>query len=162
MLPGAYLSDPGVVVRHAAPVGADALSQLRGAYVLLLEDDREARRAIEDLLDDWGVIHAGGATLEELAPEVEAAGRIPDALITDFRLPGQLSGAACVQELRRLIGATVPAIIVTGESDLASVRAVMPPDTALLQKPFDEAAFVLPLLEAVVRARRAESLHIDL
>ena len=161
LLPGAPLSDPGVVVRHALPVGSDALSQLRGAYVLLLEDDREARRAIEDLLDDWGVIHASGATLEELAPEVEAAGRTPDALITDFRLPGQLSGAACVQELRRLIGETVPAVIVTGESDLASVRALMPPETALLQKPFDEAAFALPLLEAVARARRAESLQID-
>jgi len=160
LLPGAHLSDPGVVVRHALPVGADALSQLRGAYVLLLEDDREARRAIEDLLDDWGVVHASGATLEELIPEVEAAGRTPDVLVTDFRLPGQLSGAACVQELRRLIGETVPAVIVTGESDLASVRAVMPPDTALLQKPFEEAAFALPLLEAVMRARRAESLQI--
>jgi CheY-like chemotaxis protein/anti-sigma regulatory factor (Ser/Thr protein kinase) len=159
-LPGAHLSDPGVVVRQALPVGADALAQLRGAYVLLLEDDREARRAIEDLLDDWGVVHASGATLEELIPEVEAAGRAPDALVTDFRLPGQLSGAACVQELRRLIGETVPAVIVTGESDLASVRAVMPPDTALLQKPFEEAAFALPLLEAVMRARRAESLQI--
>ena len=159
-LPGAHLSDPGVVVRQALPVGADALAQLRGAYVLLLEDDREARRAIEDLLDDWGVVHASGATLEELIPEVEAAGRTPDVLVTDFRLPGQLSGAACVQELRRLIGETVPAVIVTGESDLASVRAVMPPDTALLQKPFEEAAFALPLLEAVMRARRAESLQI--
>jgi CheY-like chemotaxis protein/nitrogen-specific signal transduction histidine kinase len=161
LLPGVHLSEPGVVVRHALALGPDALGQLRGAYVLLLEDDREARRAIEDLLDDWGVIHASGASLEELIPEVEASARTPDALVTDFRLPGQLTGAACVQELRRLIGETVPAVIVTGESDLAAVRAVMPPDTALLQKPFEETAFAQPLLEAVARARRAESEQID-
>ena len=158
LLPGSSLSDPRVVLRAPEPLEEGSLCALQGAYVLVLEDDRDARRAIQELLDDWGVVHVGAATLEELLPEAASAGRPPDALITDFRLPGQLSGAACVQELRLALGESFPAIIVTGESDLASVREVMPADTTLLPKPFEMAALARPLLMAVERARRAESL----
>lgn len=158
LLPGSSLSDPRVVLRAPEPLEEDSLRALQGAYVLVLEDDRDARRAIQELLDDWGVVHVGAATLEELLPEALSAGRPPDALITDFRLPGQLSGAACVHELRLALGESFPAIIVTGESDLASVREVMPADATLLPKPFEMPALARPLLMAVERARRAESL----
>lgn len=157
-LPGVSLSAPREVRAERDSLGAESLRTLKGAYVLVLEDDRDARRAIQELLDHWGVVHASAATLEELLPEAQTAGRPPDALITDFRLPGQLTGAGCVQELRRLLDEDFPAIIVTGESDLASVRGVMPADAVLLPKPFDAASLAVPLLAAVERARRAESL----
>lgn len=157
-LPGMLLSDRSTVVEMRRDLDADMLRLLRGGYVLVLEDDWDARRAIEELLDDWGVLYVSGATLEELLPEALNASRPPDALITDFRLPGRLTGVGCVQELRRLLKQDFPAVIITGESDLASVREAMPTDAVLLPKPFDSHALAAPLLAAVQRARRAESI----
>lgn len=157
-LPGASLGAPCTVHSQTAKLGAESLDVLAGAYVMVLEDDSDARRAILELLEDWGIVHASGSTLEELLFAVQIAARPPDALITDFRLPGQLTGAGCIEELRRLLGSNFPAIIVTGESDLVAVREVMPADVTLLPKPFDSHALAAPLLAAVQRARRAESI----
>lgn len=159
-LPGAWLRDPGVAEAECTPLPEQALEVLQGAYVLVLEDDRDARRAILELLDDWGVLHASGATFEELVQEVQSDGRSPDALITDFRLPGPLNGSQCVTELRRILDEHFPAVVVTGESDPGAIRKTLPADTLLLQKPFDVAALAAPLIEAVKRARRAESVGI--
>lgn len=157
-LPGASLGAPREVHSQPRKLEAKALQLLAGAYVMVLEDDSDARRAILELLDDWGVVHASGSTFEELLADAQTAARPPDALITDFRLPGQLTGAGCIQELRRLLDLDFPAVIVTGESDLISVREVMPADVVLLPKPFEPMSLAAALVSAVERARRAESL----
>ncbi len=156
-LPAIELRDSNFFASDRTPLQESTLSILQGAYVLVLEDDLDSRRAILGLLDDWGVVHASGATLQELIEEAEADGRAPDALITDYRLPGGLTGCQCVVELRRVMEAELPAIVVTGESDLDMIRASLPEDSHLLQKPFDVAVLAGLLLEAVERARRAES-----
>lgn len=156
-VPAWLLNDSGALVKAAPRVQGDEADLLEGAYVLLIEDDTEARQAILALLDDWGVVHASGATLQELLVELEADGRDPDALITDFRLPGETNGADCVRLLRERLGAPLPGVIVTGDPDLAAIQRFLPDDTVLLQKPFDPSALRVPLADAIRRARRAES-----
>ena len=156
-LPGERLRVSGVVERAVEQAGEAEMQILAGAYVVVLEDDVDARRAITELLDDWGVLHVSSARLEDLQEELASGLRSPDAVISDFRLPGGRTGAACIEEIRRILGDRIPAVLVTGEADLIAVAAQLPPDTVLLHKPFSEAQLAQPLLDAVHRARRAET-----
>lgn len=157
-LPGLRISAPRATGSGRPAVDAHDLATLAGAYVLVLEDDDEVRRSLVALLEDWGVLQDSGATLEELLPRAESSMRTVDALITDYRLPGGRTGAECIEQLRARLDEPVPSIIVTGESDLSRIQRRLPPDTVVIQKPFDSAALVEPLSRAVRRAREAESL----
>lgn len=157
-LPGARLSEPEVAVNEAQSISEEDLRILAGAYVLVIEDDHEARDAMLALLDEWGVICSSGASLEEVLVDAASSVRTVDAVISDYRLPGGRNGSECIRELRRQLDQAIPAIIVTGESDLAAIRASIPDDTVLLQKPFDPSGLLAPLRVAVLRARAAESL----
>jgi CheY-like chemotaxis protein len=67
-------------------MGSWPLVTLRGAYALLLEDDREARVAISDLLEDWGVIVSSGPSMETLKASHNGSDQIVDAVISDDAL----------------------------------------------------------------------------
>jgi len=108
--------------------------------VLLIEDDEDARGAIEGQLSEWGVVCAGGINVEE-AMGSWAVSRVPvDRIIADFRLPGTLNGTDVIREVRQLLGYNPAALLITGEIDKAFILSVLPPDTELLQKPFNAVA----------------------
>jgi CheY-like chemotaxis protein len=155
-LPGSRLSEADVGRTEPPPISDSDLGLISGAYVLVIEDDREARRAMCALLEDWSVVYSSGATLEEALIDTATSPRTIDLVVSDYRLPGSRNGVECILELRRLFGDEIPAVIVTGESDLAAIRAVMPADTTLLQKPFDPPELLAPLRAAVLRARARE------
>lgn len=157
-LPGHWLNRPEATDEHRVSLGDDDFDAMRGGYVLVLEDDRDARRALQELLSEWGILYSSGATLDELLRDGETASRTVDAIITDYRLPGALSGVDCIVALRERLGGCARGILITGESDLQSIRRRLPAATTLVQKPFDPAVLAAPLVEAIREARRVERL----
>lgn len=157
-LPGTWFNQPRTSIADGPQVSDEDLEVLGGGYVLLLEDDRDARHALEALLSEWGIVYSSGATLEELLENAEDAGRSVDALITDYRLPGGITGLDCISEVRARHESCIPAIVITGESNLLSVERRLPANAKLLQKPFDAAALAVPLIDAMREARRVEGL----
>ncbi len=135
---------------------AEGVEELRGAYLMLIEDDRDARRAIEELFAEWGAVFSSGASVAEALKDDESATRLVDAVVSDYRLPGGRDGIDSIIDLRRHLGLDVPAVIITGESDLASIRRRAPENVSVLQKPFSVADFARPIVEAVRAARRRE------
>ncbi|MEN9315345.1 MAG: hypothetical protein RIS35_1738, partial [Pseudomonadota bacterium] len=157
-LPGSRLSSQEVIKVEQPLLSDEDLEVLSGAYILVIEDDVEARRAMLALLDEWGVVYSSGATLEEVLLDAASSMRTVDAIVTDYRLPGPRNGVDCIVELRRHLEDEVPAVIVTGESDLSAIRKTMPAGTVLLQKPFDPLELAIPLRDAAIRGRNAEAL----
>lgn len=157
-LPGSRLSQREVLKVEPPLVSQEDLDIMAGAYILIIEDDQDARRAMQALLDEWGVVYSSGATLEEVLLDAASSMRTVDAIVTDYRLPGTRTGIDCIVELRRHLEDNVPAVIVTGESDLSVIRKAMPAGTVLLQKPFDPVELAMPLKEAAIRGRNAEAL----
>ena len=157
------ISLPGKLIDEAAAVqfdrhGLDAgdLDSLFGGFALVLEDDDDARIALEELLAGWGMVHASSGSLHDLMRNTDDETRLPDVIISDYRLPGELDGTDCVRVLRRHLGVDVPAILITGESDLSTIRERLPENCVLLQKPFDPNALAVPIVAAISQARRAE------
>lgn len=121
---------------------------LAGTTVVVIDDDAEVLWAIARLLESWGCRVVAGATLEELAEELARLDRRPDWIISDYRLHGSLTGAEAIARLRALTEASVPAILLSGDSGPEPERASRRDGHRLLRKPFPPEA-LLGLLAAM-------------
>lgn len=157
VMPGSMIAAPELKVSGRQRLNAVDLQTLAGAHVVLIEDDPNARHALEELLCEWQVMFTSGTTLAEVLGQLADSARTVDCIISDFRLPGAHNGGECISMLRKSLDATVPAIVVTGESDLALVQGALPTETALIQKPFDADLLARPLVAAVQAARSLEA-----
>ncbi len=108
---------------------------LAGAYVLLIEDDDTMRDALGRVLQQWGALVDVAASGEEALALVARAERAFDAIVSDFRLPGAWDGLRLIDALRRAEGWRTPAILLSGEFRVESLRDSAPRDVHVLSKP---------------------------
>jgi two-component system CheB/CheR fusion protein len=118
-------------------------------HVLLVEDDEDVRRATRLMLElrGWHIVTARDGP--EAVERCEHAGRWPDVVIADYRLPSGETGVAVVQRLRAFAGRKIPAIIVTGDTSAESERAVGNSGCGLLRKPVLADELAASILKAV-------------
>lgn len=158
MVPAAVVErpvSPSAVPAVVPSVSLD-LSSVRGAYVLLLEDDRITRNSLVDLLEEWGVIVSAAATYNELVALEADSERMVDAIVCDHRLSGGANGIDTIAALRERLGYAPHAVLITGEPDIAPLIARAGPETTVLHKPFPAVSLAKPLLRAVAATRRLE------
>ena len=134
-----------------------ALEPLSGAYVLLLEDDREARVAISELLDEWGVIVASGSNMEMLKASHDDAERLVDAIVSDYSLQSGLNGLDAFDTIDTWLGYSPKRVLITGEDLSATPRILASPSVTVLRKPFSPSALASHLLAAVESSRKLEA-----
>lgn len=128
-------------------------SSLRGLYVLLVEDDSLVRASMEALLVRWGVLFDSVRSLAELDDLLQTIERVPDLVISDYRLPEMSTARDVVHLLGEHFSRPVPCLVVTGEAG-ASTQGVLP-ERCVLSKPLSAdvlMARMLELTEATVRA----------
>jgi signal transduction histidine kinase/CheY-like chemotaxis protein len=134
-----------------------ALASLSGAYVLLLEDDREARVAISDLLEEWDVIVASGSSIEALKASHDDAERMVDAVVSDFSLQSGLNGLDAFETIDAWLGYSPRRVLITGEDLTDTPRIHAAQSVVVLRKPFSPSALAGHLLAAVDSSRRLEA-----
>ncbi|MBU2962446.1 response regulator [Citreicella sp. C3M06] len=133
-----------------APQGApaDALADLSGMRVLMVEDDPQFRNALSGALRSAGAVLARESAAEPALERLEN-GESFDLLLSDIRLPGGISGIALAQRaVQRCPG--LPVLLMTGyHEDAPGVR-----DSAfvVLRKPMS-----LSLLSNAIRIVRADA-----
>jgi signal transduction histidine kinase/CheY-like chemotaxis protein len=133
-----------------------ALESLSGAYVLLLEDDREARVAISELLEEWDVIVASGSNIEALKASHDDAERMVDAIVSDYSLQSGLNGLDAFDTIDAWLGYSPKRVLITGEDLTDSPRILEAGSVAVLRKPFSPSALAGHLLAAVDASRKLE------
>jgi signal transduction histidine kinase len=145
-------------VQDAAIPLADVASSpsplsLRGLYVLLVEDDSLVRASMEALLARWGVLFDSVRSVAELNDLLQTIERVPDLVISDYRLP-ELSTA---HDVVRLLGAQfsrpVPCLVVTGEAGATAQGAL--PERCVLSKPLSADVLIARMLELTETRARA-------
>ncbi|HYH37812.1 MAG TPA: ATP-binding protein, partial [Azospirillum sp.] len=118
-----------------APAGTETAPPAE-RLILVVEDDPVQRSGVQLLLEGWGhrVITAadGFSALER----VRGAGRAPDVVVTDFRLPGPMTGVQVVTRVGEAVGHPVPGIILTGDTAPERIREAVATGCRLLHKPF--------------------------
>ncbi|MGE0497586.1 MAG: hybrid sensor histidine kinase/response regulator [Ramlibacter sp.] len=141
---------PGVYARSLWTPPAGSLSDLD---VLVVDDDISVRAGMQTLLESWGCT----VRTAESAPEAVrlAKERAPSALVTDYRLRGAETGGDVIAAIRAVCGESLPAIVITGDTDPTRIREAASLTAALLHKPVNAAALQDALAQAVRRSRGA-------
>lgn len=128
-------------------LGEAALAALVGCYVLYVEDDELVRTSTSALLDAYGILHDtfdACAGLRAALPMIE---RVPDFLLTDYRLPDGATAHDVVDAVRDEFG-PVPALVITGE---VLDEDTLPGDWLLLRKPLSTAQLLRTFCDVTAR-----------
>jgi CheY-like chemotaxis protein/anti-sigma regulatory factor (Ser/Thr protein kinase) len=116
---------------------ADA--ELLGRRVLVLDDEITVLDAMRRLLESWGCRVVTAATPEEAEDHVARAPRDTDLLIVDYRLRQHASGIETIGRLRGRAAASIPALVVTGDTAPDRLREAQQSGYPLLHKPVSPA-----------------------
>jgi two-component system, sensor histidine kinase len=136
--PRAARAQPGAApARHAGEV-----------RVLLVEDDPLVRDATSMLLRVEGYGVTAVASLAEAVRSVNEAGA-PDLLITDYRLGNGELGTQVIATLRGSLGASLKAVLVSGDATAAAREMPSDPNLRIASKPY-RAQELLTLLTALL------------
>jgi two-component system, sensor histidine kinase len=122
---------------ETVPVSAveTSFNPLNGKSILVIDDDERVRESMQGLLHGWGcrvtTADSGVAALSVLADRGEG----PDLIVSDYRLANGSSGIAAIEQVRRAVGAEIPAILVTGDTAPERLRDARDSGFLLLHKP---------------------------
>ncbi len=123
--------------------------------IIVVDDDEGVRGAIMDVLESDGRIAVGFASAEAFLRSFR-----PDAaacLLIDAVLPG-LSGIDLLEQLRAT-GHALPAIVITGQSDVSmAIRAMKAGASDFIEKPVDRQGLLASVARALERSLDAAKL----
>ena len=120
--------------------------------ILVVEDDRVQADALEAIFSGFGyrVIVA-----RDPAEAMAALSRPPPGLIiSDYRLPGRQTGLEVVAEVRRASGQSIPAVIMTGDTQSDITQEAARAGCAIVHKPCT-VAMLITAINRVMPARPA-------
>ncbi|MDQ2104485.1 ATP-binding protein [Azospirillum isscasi] len=98
------------------PPASDGIALGDGRLVLLVEDDALVRAGLVAMIRQWGYRTMDAGCWEEADAALRGGGRVPDAVIADYRLRDGVTGVSVLRALGDLYDAPVRAILLTGET----------------------------------------------
>lgn len=96
--------------------------------ILIIEDSPTIRAIYTLLLRDWGHNVRLAVSTSDVVGLI-GSGYRPDAIVADYNLGGGDTGITAIETAEELLGRSIPAVMITGESSLPDV------DLPILRKP---------------------------
>ena len=136
-----------------APVasdGHDAAAAIFGAFVVVVEDEKEQRDAMEQLLRNWGCHVVAVSTTAQAIEQLQHHLRLPNVLLADYRLQNSETGFGAIRAIRSAVAECIPALILTGECSMAIDTTIECPCVSVLRKPLSPEDLRKHLAKAIV------------
>jgi signal transduction histidine kinase/CheY-like chemotaxis protein len=143
-----FATDPASVMA----VVPDALDNV---FVLLVDDEPMVREGMRGLLASWGchVVTAGAG--EEALARLEEHERIPDLIISDYRLPGNETGIDAIRRIQASLPGNIPALLISGDTAPEHLAEAKASGYHLLHKPVQPAKLRALLSRVLKEAERS-------
>ena len=136
----------------------DLTDPMRATRVLVIDDDPLVLDSMDGLLKGWGCSVTAAGTAAEALAVIQENGEKPGVIVCDYDLSNGETGTHVIAQLRRALGAPVPAILITG--DVAQLRLLENEAEGypLLRKPVSPMTLRVALSNAIsgVEATRDE------
>lgn len=129
------LGDPAQVAPAPAATSAADVDALQGKVIAVVDDERDVRDGLAELLGMWRCTPIAAASARDLLVQLEASGLQPDAVIADYRLRDHESGAGAIAALRARYGGSLPALIMSGDTTPEIFQVARDQRLPLLSKP---------------------------
>jgi len=137
-----------------------SMLDLNNTSVLLIEDDVMVLDATQQLLESWGCSVICSKSAQEAEHLMFDPHNIPDIIIADYRLPGNINGIQAIGNVTAKLGYPIPAFIITGEADTSEVRKIADHGYRVLSKPVHPSK-LRALISHLIQETNEASLHTD-
>ncbi len=126
-----------LVADEQRPRGASqrASSKALTGAILIIEDDPTVREMLGMLFEDEGHRTTTVASAQEALELAARAVFLPDVIIADYNLPGDMTGAQVIARLREKLRRDIPAIILTGDISSDTLSKIAAAGCVHLSKP---------------------------
>jgi len=126
-------------------------SPLAGLVVLCIDNEPDILDGMKMLLERWGCTARLAAGRAQSEVQVRQFGK-PDFVLVDYHLAEQGNGLDVMEYLDRLLGVTLPAIVITADRSTSLEDEVRARGYGLLRKPIRPAA-LRSLISNMMKAR---------
>jgi signal transduction histidine kinase/CheY-like chemotaxis protein len=137
---------PPTVAGAPGQIPADAL-------VLLVDDESAILRGMAELFDNWNIDLVTAHSAAEAQQWLASIGRVPDVIVSDYRLPDDIDGIEVIRRLREEFGHAIPGIVVTGDTAPDAILRITQAGFPLLHKPLRPAKLRALLTHLIQQAR---------
>jgi PAS domain S-box-containing protein len=124
-----------VGVSESVPT-SDFDGELFRGTVLVIEDEKSVRSALNRILTLKGIGVIGAATVDDAATLMKQKDLCPDLVLCDYNLPGPMNGVESIKSLRAALAWNLPAIVMTGDTRSETMEAIASYGVPVLVKPF--------------------------
>jgi CheY-like chemotaxis protein len=157
----------GSVFRLSLPITTDSFpvkqtdlyqdrTQLLNLRVLIIDDDRVVLDGMSLLLREWKCKCDIAESTEEALALAQA--RAPDVIISDYRLREHRTGIGAIVALRTLLGTSLPALLVTGDTAIVRLSEAQLNNITLLHKPVSADQLYRGIIEAMSKGTSNNSI----
>jgi two-component system, sensor histidine kinase len=130
---------PRAVVSHVGQEAAERqtnqANSLAGALVVVIDDEAAILDGMRGLLQEWGCEVLAAESGAEALAQLRRVGRTPDAVISDYRLREEETGAAVIARIQAAMGVPLPGVLITGDTGPDTLREAQVSGYQLLHKP---------------------------
>ncbi len=147
------LGDAQLIKAHTAAASPGFIPD--DALVLLVDDESAILRGMAELFDNWHIDLVTAHSADEAVQWLDSIGRVPDVIVSDYRLPDDTDGIEVITHLRRKYGPDIPAILVTGDTAPDTILRISQAGFPLLHKPLRPAKLRALLTHLIQQARSA-------
>lgn len=123
-----------LVASNASDTAHPDLPPLQPCLVGLIEDNLGILIATENILRQWGVGVVSGIHSDELLTMLREENRLPDIIVSDYRLPHE-TGLEAIRRVREFCGKPLPALIITGDTGSQELQELSLSGIPVLHKP---------------------------
>ncbi len=124
-----------------------SLGDLKGFWVVMIDDEGAIRDALNTLLRQWGCEVTAAGSGDEAIEMVAMSTRVPDAIVCDYRLRDGEYGLEAIEKLRMEFCEDIPALLVTGDTAPDRIVEIKSSGIPVLHKPLQPEALRQALLE---------------
>jgi len=125
------------------------IGRLDGLMLVAIDDEPLQLEAIRAFLSTSKCTVVTGTTPMEAVAKLKSARHLPDAIIADYRLRDHMTGVEAIGLLRENLGAKIPGILLTGDTEPARILEAQSSGYALLHKPIEPVRLIAAILEAI-------------
>jgi len=107
------------------------------SLILVVDDEPDVRESMTTLLGRWRCEVVAAESCEEMLQKLIYVQRIPDLIVSDYRLKEGENGIDVVARLREEFNAQVPALLITGDTGIEQLREAEESGLHVLHKPLN-------------------------
>ena len=127
------LAAPETIHSSSATVEHKVPNLIGGKLIVVIDDEESVRLGMQSLLESWGCKCIAAMDASEALRSID--GRTPDFIIADLRLRGKDTGIEAIRDLRKHLGASIPAVLISGDTATDQLRKVSAAGLTMMHKP---------------------------